>query len=91
MYGSWWRRNFFNVGVTDKGFISFAAEQSWQEEEVLEAAKVMKPCSELNLCREVDLGWVLFCCESSDSGFRKEVGGWLGAAGQDRRQAKAGW
>jgi hypothetical protein len=35
--------------VTIKGFISFAAEKSRVRREVLEAAKIMKPGSELNL------------------------------------------
>jgi len=30
---------------------------------VPEAAKVMKPCSELNLGARADLQWVLFCFE----------------------------
>jgi hypothetical protein len=41
--------------LTDKGFISFAAEKSWKEEGMLDAAKVMKPCSELNLGGDADL------------------------------------
>jgi hypothetical protein len=47
-----WRKN---VGVTDKGFISFASEKAGGKEESLGAAKVMKPCSELDLGARVDL------------------------------------
>jgi hypothetical protein len=35
-------------GETVKGFISFAAGESSKSREQLIAAKVMKPCSELN-------------------------------------------
>lgn len=35
--------------VTDKGFISFVAEESREEEKVLEAAKVMKPCTKASV------------------------------------------
>jgi hypothetical protein len=34
--------------VTDKGFIGFAAEKARGRKVHLDAAKVMKPCSELN-------------------------------------------
>jgi hypothetical protein len=47
----------------------------------LEAAKVMKPCSELNLGGKVDLlQWVLFCFEGCSLGFGKEVRWFAGAA-----------
>jgi hypothetical protein len=42
---------------------SVSRPKNWKEEEVLDAAKVMKPCSELNLGARVDLEWVLFCFE----------------------------
>jgi hypothetical protein len=38
-----------NLLVNDKGFISFAAERAGGKKSNPEAAKVMKPCSELNL------------------------------------------
>jgi len=38
----------FEGSVIDKGFISFAAQKCRRRVEMLEAAKVMKPCSELN-------------------------------------------
>jgi len=41
--------------VTDKGFISFAAEKIGRKKGSVGAAKVMKPCSELNLGGKVDL------------------------------------
>ena len=45
----------FYVRVTDKGFISFAAEKVGRKKGSVGAAKVMKPGSELNLGGEVDL------------------------------------
>src|ERR1017187_8906135 len=42
-------------GVTEKGFISFAARKSAGRRTGLTAAKVMKPCSELNRRRRVGL------------------------------------
>ena len=44
-----------NVEVTVKGFIRFAAEKACGRMRSLEAANVMKPCSELNLGARVDL------------------------------------
>jgi hypothetical protein len=41
--------------VTDKGFISFAAQKCRRRCEKPEAAKVMKPCSELNVGARLDL------------------------------------
>lgn len=41
--------------VTDKGFIRFAAEKARRRKRSLEAANVMKPCSELNLGGKIDL------------------------------------
>jgi hypothetical protein len=41
--------NIFRFVVTDKGFISFAAEKAGGTDVHPDAAKVMKPCSELNL------------------------------------------
>jgi hypothetical protein len=45
----------FKVRVTEKGFISFAARKSAGRRTGLTAAKVMKPCSELNRRRRVGL------------------------------------
>jgi hypothetical protein len=41
--------------VTDKGFIGFAARNAERRVERLEAAKVMKPCGELNVGARLDL------------------------------------
>jgi hypothetical protein len=60
--------------VTVKGFISFAAEKARRRKRSLDAAKVMKPCSELNLGGKIDLQWVLFCLEGCDMGFKEVVG-----------------
>jgi hypothetical protein len=46
---------FSQVVVTEKGFISFAARKSAGRRTGLTAAKVMKPCSELNRRRRVGL------------------------------------
>jgi hypothetical protein len=47
--------NSGNVGVTDKGFIRFAAEKAGGRERNLAAANVMKPGSELDLGGKIDL------------------------------------
>ena len=46
---------FLELAVTEKGFISFAARKSAGRRTGLTAAKVMKPCSELNRRRRVGL------------------------------------
>ena len=43
-----------NVAVMVKGFLSFAAEKL-REDDGFRAAKVRKPCSELNRSRKVGL------------------------------------
>ncbi len=71
---------------TVKGLLSFAAEKSLRDGELLEAAKVSKPGSELNLRGDADLSWVLFCLEGCGLRCGEEVG-WLagGAAGRSRQ------
>jgi hypothetical protein len=39
----------FGLAVTEKGFFSFAAEKAGGRKRSLDAAKLMKPCIELNL------------------------------------------
>jgi hypothetical protein len=45
----------FDKFVTDKGFVSFAAQKCRRTLGRLEAAKVMKPCGELNVGARLDL------------------------------------
>ena len=55
------------MGTNDKGFIRFAAGKAGGKKVLLDAAKVRKPCSELNLGAKVDLKWVLFRFEGGSS------------------------
>ena len=57
---------------------------------MLEAAKAMKPCSELNLGGEVGLYWVLFCSEGGDLGFREAARGGFGVGEGMNRQGRGG-
>jgi hypothetical protein len=47
--------DLFLGAVTVKGFIGFAAEKCRRKVERPEAAKVMKPCGELNVGARLDL------------------------------------
>ena len=72
--------------VTVKGFIGFAARNAEEGTRKPEAAKVMKPCGELNVGARLDLEWVLFGCGpwslSDGKDVRRSLDRWQGVFGE---------